>query len=134
MARHKLTVVPGVDNEERSLGLVTQEDLVQFYASSFSFSEPGSIIVIETIKPNYSLAELSRIVEEESAAILTSFITSEEETNTILVTLKINKTDIQSIIASLNRFDYTVRASFSEVEYIDTLKDNYDALMSYLNV
>ena len=134
MASFKLTIVPVIDHQERYLGLITQEDLLQYYATSFSFSEPGSIIVLETTKPNYSLSEVSRIVEGENATILASFITAEEYSNNILVTIKINKPEIQAIVASLHRFEYTVKASFSELEYVDTLKENYDALMSYLNV
>lgn len=134
MAEHKLTVIPVVDQNEDYLGIITMEDLVHYYATSFSFSETGSILVIETTRSNYSLAEISRIIEGENAAILSTFITSEPASQTILVTLKLNKQEVQAVIASLNRFEYTVRATFSEVEYIDNLNDRYDSLMSYLNV
>lgn len=134
MADNQLTVIPVVDADDRYLGLITQGDLIQYYASSFSFSEPGSIIVIETTKRNYSLAELSRIIEGENAAILSTFLTADQGAENILVTIKINKRELQSIVASLNRFEYTVKASFSEEEYIDTLRERYDSLMSYLNV
>lgn len=134
MAKKNLTVIPVIDENENYLGLITQADLIQFYAKSYSFAEPGSIIVIETTKPNYSLAEISRIIEGESAAILSTFLTTDEVTNNVEVTIKVNKKELQYIVASLNRFGYTVRASFSEEEYRDSLKDNYDSLMSYLNV
>ena len=106
----------------------------QVYAKSFSFSEPGSILVLGTSKPNYSLAEISRIVESENASILSTFLTSIENSNEVQVTLKINKRDINSIIATFQRYDYEITASFSEYEYIDDMKDRYDALMNYLNV
>jgi len=134
MAEYKLTVIPVVDQENHYLGLITMEDLVHFYASSFSFTEVGSIIIIETTRSNYSLAEISRIVEGENAAILSTFLSSEPDSQTVLVTLKLNKQEVQAVIASLNRFEYTIRATFSEVDYIDDLKERYDSLMSYLNV
>lgn len=134
MAESKLTVVPVVDESEKYMGLITQNDLMIYYANSFSFSEPGSIIVIETTRPNYSMAELSRIIEGEGAAVLTSFLTNVPDSNTIMVTIKINRQEVQQIISSLNRFEYTVKASFSEEEYVDSLKERYDSLMSYLNV
>lgn len=134
MAVGKLTVIPIVNDDDEYLGLITMEDLIQYYAGSFSFSEPGSILVISTAKPNYSLAEISRIIESENAAILSTFLTSEENSNMVQVTLKINKQDINAIIASFQRFDYDITASFSDYEYIDDLKERYDALMSYLNV
>ncbi|MEM9548340.1 MAG: CBS domain-containing protein [Bacteroidota bacterium] len=134
MADGNLTVIPIVDHDDNFVGLIKMEDLVLYYAKSFSFSEPGSILVLSTSKPNYSLAEISRIVESENAAILSTFLTSTEESTEVQVTLKINKRDINSIIASFQRFDYEITASFSEYEYIDDMKDRYDALMSYLNV
>lgn len=134
MAKHKLTVVPVVDREKNFLGLITQEDLMAYFSTRFSFEEPGSIVVLETTKSNYSLAEISRIVEEESAAILTSVISSQRDSELIDITLKINKVDILKIINSFQRYDYSIKASFSEAEFTDTLKDRYDSLMNYLNV
>ncbi len=130
----KLTVIPVVDADQNYMGLVSQEDLLRFYASSFSFSEPGSIIVIATTKPNYSLAEISQIIESENAAVLASFLTVKPDSTAILVTIKINKQDINTIIAAFERYDYSIEGTFSEYEYYDDLKDRYDALMSYLNV
>ena len=134
MARHKLTVIPVIDQDENYLGLITQDDLIQFYAQTFSFAEPGSIVVISTPRPNYSLAELSRIIEAENAQILSTMLSEEEGTNNVLVTLKLNRNEIQNILASLERFDYEIKASFAEIEYVDGLKDRYDLLMNYLNV
>ena len=134
IASNNLTIIPVVDEKENYLGLITQEDLLQFYATSFSFTEPGSIIIIETNKRQYSLAEISRIVESEDASILSSFLTSEDDTTSILVTLKINRQDIGRIISALGRYEYVVKGSFSEEEYFDELKERYDALMTYLNV
>src|SRR5690606_10866548 len=63
MADNKLTAIPVVDDKDNYLGLITLEDLIQYYARSFSFAEPGGIIVLELHRANYSLAEISRIVE-----------------------------------------------------------------------
>ena len=134
MASNNLTVIPVVDRDENYLGLITQEDLIQFYASSFSFTEPGSIILIETNKHQYSLAEISRIIESENASILSSFLTTDDESTNVLVTIKINRQDIGRIISTLERFEYEVKGSFTEEEYIDELKERYDSLMTYLNV
>lgn len=134
MAHNNLSVIPVVDAQENYKGLITQEDLLQYYASSFSFKEPGSIIILETNKRQYSLAEISRIIESEDASILSSFLTSEDESTNVTVTIKVNRQDISRIISALERYDYHVKGKFSEQEYFDELKDRYDALMTYLNV
>lgn len=134
MADHKLSAIPVVDAKDNYLGLITLEDLIQFYARSFSFSEPGGIIVLEVHRAQYSLAEISRIIESENAGILSSFLTRDDESGRIYVTLKVNQTDTQHLQATLERFGFTVKATFAEGGYFESLQDHYDAFLHYLNV
>jgi len=134
IAQYHLTVIPVVDEEENYIGMVTMESVVQFFAQTASFSEPGSILIIEVNKRDYVLSEIARIVESEGATILNSFITSRNDSIQMDVTIKINRQHIQSIIATFERYDYHIKATFNETEYVDALKERYDALMSYLNV
>lgn len=134
LAKSNLTVISVIDDKEDYIGMITMEDLIQYYANSFSFKEPGSIVVLETTKSNYSLNEISRIVEEESAAVLSSFITSSEKSMNVYVTIKINKQDISRIVASFERYEYGIKASYSKEEFIDSLQGRYDSLMKYLSV
>ncbi len=134
MAEYNLTVIPVVDLDERYLGLITQTDLIQYYATSFSFGEPGSILVLETDKVQYSLAEISRIIEGENGVILLSFLTTIEDSTKIQITLKLGQYDIAHIVASLERFGYSVRGAYAEEDYEDVLKERYDSLMNYLDV
>jgi len=134
MSEFNLTVIPVVDTDDNYLGLISQDDLLRFFASIGSFTEPGSIIVLEMSKQDYSLAQLARIIESENAAVLSSFITTNLDSTKIDVTVKINLQDVSAILATFQRYDYTVKASFQESEYFDSLKDRYDSLMSFLNV
>ncbi len=131
---YQLTVIPVVDKDGNYLGLVSQEDILRYFANTGSFTEPGSIIVLEIQKRDYSLAEISRIVESEQAAILSTFITSDLNSSHVEVTIKINRQDLHHIIATFERYDYQIKASFQESEYIDSLQERYDSLMNYLNV
>ncbi len=134
MAQYKLSVIPVVDEDNIYLGLITQEDLISYFAVSFSFAEAGSIIVIETDKINYSLSEISRIVEGEGATILASFLTRMSDSTKVQITIKTNQMSVGRIVATLERFDYHIHGAFTEDDYENILKDRYDSLMSYLNV
>jgi CBS domain-containing protein len=134
MSEFNLTVVPVVDREDNYLGLIVQDDLLKFFAGIGSFTEPGSIIVLELSKRDYSLASIARIVESENAAILSSFITTNLDSSKIDLTIKINRPDVHGIIKTLERFQYTVKASFQEADYFDSFKDRYQSLMTYLNI
>lgn len=134
LIENQLTIVPVVDAENNYVGMVTEKDLLQFFARAASFTEPGSILVLEVNRRDYSMAEMARIVEGENAAILSSFVTSNLESVNVDVTLKINKQDLQSIISTFERFSYKVKATFHEDSYLEDLQERYDSFMSYLNV
>ncbi|MDX1665910.1 MAG: CBS domain-containing protein [Saprospiraceae bacterium] len=134
LAENQLTIIPVVDEENNYVGLITLEQLLSHFAGFAAFSESGSIIVLEVNRRDYSLSEIARIVEGESASVLSSFITSDPNSVMVDVTLKINLQNIQAIIATFKRFDYQVKASFNETEYMDSLQERYDSLMNYLSV
>ena len=134
MAQHQLTVIPVVDADNIYVGMVTQEDVLNYFARTASFTEPGTILVLEIPSRDYSLAEVSRLVESEGVRILSSFVTSNADGTRIDLTLKLNQSYIQRVISVLERFQYEVKASFNEQEYLESMKDNFNALMFYLDV
>jgi len=134
LSQQKLTLMPVINADEEYVGLISQEDLIHYFARIGSFTESGSIVVLEINRRDYSLVEIARIVESEGAAILSSFVTSNLDSMLIDVTLKINRPDLNSIIATFERFEYTIKATFSEEQYSNTIKERYDMLMTYLNV
>lgn len=134
MAEYQLTLVPVVDERNNYTGVITQEDLMRTFARSTAFSEPGSIIVLEVARRDYSMAEIARIVESENAIILSTLISAEDDLSFMEVTLKINTRNIGAIIATFERFEYQIKASFNESDYSDSLRDRYDSLIAYLNV
>jgi acetoin utilization protein AcuB len=131
---HQLSVIPVVDNEDTYIGLITLDDILQYFARIGGFSEPGSIIVLETSRRGYSLSEISRIVESENASVLNSFVASSLDGSTLEVTIKVNVQNDNAILATFERFGYEVKGSFKEESYDDILKERYDAFMNYLNV
>lgn len=134
LSQQKLTLMPVINEDEEYVGLVSQEDIIHYFARIGSFTESGSIVVLEVNRRDYSLVEIARIVESEGAAILSSFVTSNLDNLMIDVTLKINRPDLMGIIATFERFDYKIKATFSEEQFSSTIKERYDMLMTYLNI
>jgi CBS domain-containing protein len=131
---YKLSLIPVIDKNHTYLGVVTLEDLLKYFAESASFGEHGSVVVLTVNRFNYSLSQIARIVESENTVILNSFITSVPDSTELDITLKLNRSDISKILSSFRRYDYEIKASFSESDYIDSLQEHYDSLMSYLSV
>ena len=126
--------IPVIDEENNYLGSITQDRLVNYYTTSFAYTEPGTIIIISTKKQQYSLAKIAQIVEEENCVILSSFLSEKPEESQVLITIKINCLDIENILNSFYRHEIEVEAVFSDKEYSHIMKDRYHGLMNYLNV
>jgi len=97
---------------------------------------PGGIIVLELNAHDYSMAQIARIVEDNDAKIWCSNVApATVDTLKMEVTLKINQTDLTSIIRSFQRYDYTIKASYQgHNRHDDVLRSHYDQFMLYLNV
>ncbi|MBK8969204.1 MAG: CBS domain-containing protein [Saprospiraceae bacterium] len=134
MGDNRLTVIPVVDDQGNYLGLIAQNDLLRYFANSASFTEPGGVLVLEMNRRDYSLATIARIIEEEDAKILSSFVSSEASTEMLELTIKINRQELSRVVAALARYEYEVKESYAELDYADSLQERYDSLMSYLNV
>jgi acetoin utilization protein AcuB len=133
-ADYKLTTLPVVDEKGTYLGVITLADLLEKMAATTAVNNPGGILVLELNANDYSMVEISRIIEENDAKILSLYVTSPADSTRLELTLKLNRIDIQPVIQSFLRYDYTIKASFFESDYFDNLRDRYDLLMTYLNV
>ena len=129
----RLSVVPILDNKENYLGLTNINHLMHLIVNTASISEPGSVIILSINQNDYYMSEISRIIEENNARILSSYITSTSDSTKMEVTLKINKTDIRSILASFERYEYEVTAHYQKDLFNDDVKDNYESLIRFLN-
>lgn len=126
--------VPVLRGDMEYLGISTARSVLRRLARNSSLLEPGGIVVLEMGKPDYSLHEIARIVESNDALILSSFITGKQETGLIEVTLKINKADLEDVIASFERYGYIVAAAFHQSGRQDDMQQRFESLMHYLNM
>lgn len=129
-----ITVLPVLSNTKEYLGVITERILVQCLSTFLSTDVPGGIFVLEMQKQKFSIGELSRIVETNDAFVTQINTYTEHLSGLLIVTFKINKTEVSDILATLQRYDYTVRYFFGEELFENGLKENFENLMSYLNV
>ena len=131
----EIQLVDVLNDEGGFEGVVPIEDTISAFAQSFAVQETGAILVLSMNHREYSLAEISRLVEGENARILSSCLTSDHaDAAKVKVTLKINKTELSHITATLERFGYKIIGRFQEVESKTNDKERYDMLMKYLDI
>jgi len=135
ISEQKLTLLPVLNARNQYLGVITLTDLVQKLSAITSLNNPGGIIVLEVNQKDYLLTEIAGIVESNDAKILSLYITSHPDSTKLEITIKVNRVDIGSILQTLYRYNYLVKASWSkEDSFSDGLQDRFDSLMNYLNI
>ncbi|AFK02666.1 CBS domain containing protein [Emticicia oligotrophica DSM 17448] len=134
LSKYHLQVLAVLDEEQNFIGLVAATDVYNKFAELLGSQEPGAVLVVSIKNRDYSLAEISRLIESDNAKVLSSYFSGNTFNDSATLTLKINRESINSIIATLERFGYTVEASYAH-EPIDSIEqERYDLLMKYLSI
>jgi CBS domain-containing protein len=131
---YHLTVVPVVEKDSDYAGVILIDELLRNLGKITGASEPGGLMVLEMDQRNFSFAEISKLIETNDAQITQLNTSWDNSSDSFLVTIKINKFEISDIVATFQRYDYTVKYYFGEELYENELKDNYDHLMNYLSI
>lgn len=130
---NSLSVVPVLSEEKKYVGAISNRKLLYTIAKSAAVQNIGGVIVLEMNQNDYSMSEIASIIESNNAKILSSYITSVPDSTKMELTIKINITELDSIIADLRRFEYKVMASYNDGNSKDDLMERYESLMRYLN-
>ncbi len=134
-SRLELSVVPVLKRDNTYLGLITLNDLVTHFASLSALQHPGGIIILELNENDYSMSQIAQIIESNDAKILSMYISSEEDSTRLSITIKINREDLTSVIQTFERYDYNIRASYMKEDDAENMYTNrYDFFMRYLNI
>jgi len=133
-AENGLSVVPIVSEENDLVGTVAYNDLLKHASEFMSLNEPGGLVVLEMESNQYSFNEISKLVETNDAQITQLNTSNDPETGMMQVTIRINKPEVSDIVATFQRYDYTIKYFFGEELYANEIRSNYDNLMNYLKI
>lgn len=133
--QYQLEIIPLVDSSLKYLGSVRMESCFQYLIQQTTLGEVGGILVLKVKKNDYSMSEISRIIEMEGYNLLHFFINDyDDTTHELKITIKVDGLNVESLERTFDRYGYFVDAIFSEKEDVNGLKERYDSLMAYLNV
>jgi len=134
-SEHHSNLVAILDRNSTYLGVVTMEDSISAFAESLSIQSHGSVMILSMNMNEYSLAEISRIIESENGKVLSSFISTDPiDINKIKLTLKIDKPELRHIKATLERFGYRILNQYQEVEEASSEEDRIGNLLRFLDI
>ncbi len=129
-----ISVVPVLNEKDDYLGMITMRKLLTGFAAISGMGFLGAVIILELNVNDYLLSEIAQIIESNNARVLGMYLSPHSESTKLDVTIRINQTDIRSILQTFNRYNYIVKASFSPKDPNEDLRDRYDSLMRYLNI
>ncbi|HNV51742.1 MAG TPA: CBS domain-containing protein [Tenuifilaceae bacterium] len=135
LSRLKLSLVPVLDSSKNYLGVITLMELLQYFAEISAMRHKGGIVVLEMNSNDFSMSQISQIVEGNDAKILAAFITTHPNSTQMELTLKLNVTDLTSIKQTFNRYDYNIVGAFmKQDDEADLMNDRLNFLFRFLDI
>jgi len=134
-AEFHTNMVAVLDKNNEYLGVITMEDAITAFADSLSIQSNGAVIVLSMFMTDYSMSEIARVIESENAKILSSFIASDPlDDSKIKLTLKLDKTELRHVKATLERFGYHVLDHYQEQAGVSEDQERIDNLFRFLDI
>ncbi|MDP2722459.1 MAG: CBS domain-containing protein [Bacteroidales bacterium] len=134
VVKQKLSLTPVIDRENHYLGSILPTDLIMFFARNLSVDNPGGVIVLLLSENDYSLTEISNIVESNDAKVLSVLLESNPDSTQLKIIIKVSVLNIGPILKTFDRYGYLVDASYGQDISQEDVKENYDSLMNYLKL
>lgn len=132
---NNIELVGVVDLSGKYLGVITIKDTIFGLSQTLAVQTVGAILVISLKPIDYSLSEISRLVESEGYKVLSSSIKLDETDSELLkLTIKVNSEDIQRLVATLERFGYKIIAQLQSKPNPDSDQERLDILFKYLDI
>jgi hypothetical protein len=106
---------------------------MKFFHETPFIKEAGGIIIVKKALNDYSMSQITQIVESNDGKLLGLFV-SDSDTESIEITIKVTLGAINDIIQSFRRYNYEIISEHNEDNYINNLKERADYLDKYLNI
>jgi acetoin utilization protein AcuB len=127
-------IVPVINFEKELIGTISGQTLLKTLGDFSGSQEIGGIIVLEMERNQFTISEISRIVESNDAHVMHLNTTLQPETGLLRVTIHINKKELSAIVAAFERYEYSVIHYFGEEKFENDIHSNYLHLMNYLDI
>lgn len=132
-AQNDTNIVPVLSEKNEYLGYYELEDVIKFFHETPFLREEGGILVIQKDVHNYSMSQITQIIESNNARVLGLFV-SKIDNELVEITVKTSQSSLNEIIQTFRRFEYTIVSEHQEDSYLQNLKERSDYLDKYLNI
>jgi CBS domain-containing protein len=133
-SKFNIDCVPVLNEKNELEGIVGIGKMLDQISIVTGVNGSGSMLVLEINRFDYALGEINRLVESNDANIMQLNTVMDPASEQIQIILRINKEEISDIVATFQRHEYQVLYYYGEESYNNSLQDNLDHLLNYLNI
>jgi len=131
---YQTNVIPVINENNELMGAIRGFALLTALGNFCGANEYGALVVMQMERTRFAISEINSIVESDGAIILHLNITPLPSSELLEVSLQINKKEIATIIATFERYEYSVTYYSGEELFENDIKSNYQNLMNYLDI
>lgn len=122
-----------LDEQNKYVGFYSAEDIFPLLNHTPFMKDAGLAIVIQKHYLDYSISEISQIVETNNCKLLGVFVSSTEN-GMAQITIKASAGNINEIIQTFRRFGYEIVSEHNQDSYLNELKERSAYLNKFLNI
>ena len=132
---NQLDVLAVVGEGNEFLGTISATELLRQFSHDLGVQENGAILVLTLDERDYSMNEISRLIESNNVKIISSYFSTSAigSSDRSQLTLKLNRQEVISVISTLERFGYQIDGVFASAPIENIDQDRLDSLLRYLN-
>ena len=136
LSENKQELIAVTDNQNKYLGVVSITDTLLSFSETLTVQDQGSVIVLSIRKLDYSIEEIGRLIEDNNAKIIGLYTVPNPKDDMMMeLVLKLNTNEITAILATFERFEYTILGNFNKAAQASYDEDErLEHLLKYLNM
>jgi len=132
-ADNDTNIIPVLNKNKDYIGYYDLRDVLDVFSTSPFMIEESETLIVEKLENDYSMSEISQIIESNSAKLLGCYI-SEKKNDFIQIILKIVSSDIHEIMHTFRRYEYKIISMHDNDIYLEDLKNRSEYLQKYLEM
>ena len=132
-ADNNATIIPVLNADKNYIGYYELTDVIEIFSASPFMHEESETLIVEKLENDYSMSEVTQIVETNGGKILGIYI-SEKQDGFVQITLKVISNEINEIMHTFRRYNYEIISTHENDIYLEDLKNRSEYLQKYLEM
>ena len=132
-ADNNATIIPVLNADKNYIGYYELTDVIEIFSAIPFMHEESETLIVEKLENDYSMSEVTQIVETNGGKILGIYI-SEKQDGFVQITLKVISNEINEIMHTFRRYNYEIISTHENDIYLEDLKNRSEYLQKYLEM